>query len=205
MWNKTIRTFTLVVVASVAVAAAGIAFASGNTGKRARWPIGAFSHQLTRAHSASITPSALSSDSGVALAVVKGENEIYVGHRENQALDCIYDHINIHAGGGGCGKATFVESQGMIGTLETAGEATRVLALVPDGVGNIVVTNQDGSSHSVTVENNVAIDEDPTPATVSFTLPNGVTRTKNVTGWVTPLADLRPGAANSSEAASSSK
>lgn len=199
MFNKTIRATILVVVTSMVVIALGITFASGHRSKHAKWPISAFAGHPSRAHSAAVTPSVLSGDSGVVLAAVKGANDIYISHGKNARLDCFYDHISAQAGGGDCARSIVAESRGMVGVLETAGHTTRVLALLPDGVTNVIVTNQDGSSHSVTVENNVAVYEDASPATVSYTLPNGMTQTENVKTWATPLTDLRPSPAGSSE------
>jgi hypothetical protein len=130
------------------------------------------------------------------LAAVRGNDEIYVGHRYSPTtLDCFWEHINPQGGHGACGKADIVESQGMVSLYEPGeGPPRHILAFVPDGVASVVVNDSDGSSHAVSVANNLAVYEDLNiPSTVSFKLPNGASEVTNVAGWVTPRPPGPPG------------
>jgi hypothetical protein len=197
-----VRSFGIVaVIAAVGAALATGAFAGAGATKRLpEWPISAFAHPLQRAHSEGAGPAMpLRGVSGVSLAAVRGNDEIYIGHRYGPTtLDCFWEHFTPQGGGGGCGKANIVEAQGMV-SVSQAGEGppNHILAFVPDGVRSMVVRDGDGSSHAVQVANNLAVYEDlNNPSSVSFALPNGVTRTTNVAAWVIPP---RPGAPGSSE------
>jgi hypothetical protein len=168
-----------------------------------KWRISAFSHPLRRAKGASATavPTIpIKGVSGVSLAAVEGANEVYIGHRYSPTtLDCFWERTP-SGGHGGCGRARELEEKGAVSLYEADEHAyPHILALVPDGVTSVLITDGDGSSHTVAVANNFAVYEDlRTPASVSFTLPNGATETTNVSAWRTPQ---RPGAPGSSEQA----
>jgi hypothetical protein len=197
------RVRLLVVVACAAVVGSALtgAFAGAHGKRTPKWPVSAYSHSLHRAHSASTLATVpLSGASGMSLAAVKGSTEVYIGHRYSPTLlDCVWERISPHEQSGGCGRASDVESKGTVGLYEaTEGTAAHILAFVPDGVGSVVVTDSDGSSHPVAVTNNFAIYEDSNrPSSVSYTLPDGVNQTTNVAAW--RLATHGPGAPGSGE------
>lgn len=191
-----VRVFLIVTVTAIAGAAlAAGAFAGKNAAKPVpRWPVGAYSHPLRRAHSAraALTTVPLAGVSAVSLAAVKGTNEVYIGHRYSPTtLDCEWERIYPQGGAGGCSKASEVESKGVVSLYEPKEGATpHITAFVPDGVSSVIITDADGSSHAIAVTNNLALYEDANdPSTVSYTLPNGVNQTTNVAAWRTTPAD----------------
>jgi hypothetical protein len=192
--SNRVQILSIVVVAAIV----GSALATGAFAGRKhvpRWRISAYSHPLVRAHRASAAPiMPLAGVTGASLAAVKGTNEVFIGHRSvPTTLDCFWEHTS-SGGHGGCEKASVVESQGVVSMYEASeGATSHILAFVPDGVGSVVVTDKDGSAHTVQVTNNLAVYEDPRgPSSVSFTLPNGATQTTDVSAWRTPQ---RPGSA----------
>lgn len=152
-----------------------------------KWPVSAYSHPLRRAHSASVAATIPLPDlSDASLAAVSGTNEVYIGHRYSPTtLDCHWERIHPQGGAGGCARASEVESKGVVSLYEPSeGAPAHVLAFVPDGVGSVVVTDSDGSSHTLTVTNNLAMYEDANGAAiVSYRLPSGANRSVNVAAF----------------------
>jgi len=191
----------IAVIAAIGAALASGALAGAGGTKHAKWPISAFYHALARAHSAGAAPG-IPGMSGVSLVAVRGNDEIYIGHRYGPTTsDCFWEHIKPQGGGGACGKAYIVESQGMVSLSQSQeGAPPEILAFVPDGVRSIVIKDNDGSSHTIPVANNFAVYTDlNNPSTVSFTLPNGASEVQNVGAWINKMDHLRPGAPGSSE------
>jgi hypothetical protein len=168
-----------------------------------RWGIAVFSHHpkgLARIASAD----ALKPPAGAILAAVVGKTEVYVSQKPSNE-DCL-EHFKVGAAaGGGCGPAAQVEEQGSVGIFQEGEGATApsspatlgVSALVPNGVTSLTFTDRDGSSYQVAVTNNVVEHEDVNIASVSYTLPDGVTRTTNVEAVVNHTRHA-PGLAGSS-------
>ena len=196
------RVQTLLIVAAAALIGSALATGAFAGSKHVpKWRISAFSHPLRRAHSASAAAAPtipIAGVSGVSLAAVEGTDEVYIGHRYRPtSLDCFWERTP-SGGHGGCGRASDVEAKGAVSLYEANEHAhPHILALVPDGVASVVITDSDGSSHTVSVANNFAVYEDlKTPSSVSFTLPNGAIEATTVSAWRTPQ---RPGAPGSSE------
>ena len=57
---------------------------------------------------------------------------------------------------------------------------TKITALVPNGVTSVNVIDRDGSSHTVAVANNVAMDEDANASVVNYSTPDHRTHTTEI-------------------------
>jgi hypothetical protein len=197
--HSRVQILLIVAVAAIVGSALAAGAFAGHKARTPKWPISAFSNPLHRAHSAAATtPRIMAGVSGVSLAAVDGANEVFVGTRRSPTNDDCFWVRTPSGGHGGCGRASQLETKGAVSLYEANEHAhPYILALVPDGVRSVVIANSDGSSHTVAVTNNFATYEDPTtPSSVSFTLPDGVTETTNVSSWRTPK---QPGAPGSSE------
>ncbi len=201
MRNLHSRVQMLLIVAVAAIVGSALATGAfaGSKAHIPRWPVSVFSHAPHRAHTAAATtPRIMAGVEGVSLVAVHGPNEIFIGHRRSPTSDdCFW--VRTQSGGqGGCGRASEVEAKGAVSLYEANEHAhPYILALVPDGIANVVITDSDGTSHTAAVTNNFAVYEDlKTPSSVSYTLPNGATETTDVSAWRTPK---HPGAPGSSE------
>jgi hypothetical protein len=205
--TRRIGAVMLVIAGVVAGMLVATALASGGHAtarhRGPRWAIAVFSHHpkgLARIASAG----APRPPASAILAAVVGKTEVYVS-KSAGGEDCL-EHFTVSAAaGGGCAPATQVEEQGSVGIFQEGEGATaagspatlRVTALVPNGVPSVKFTDRDGSSYQVAVTDNVIEHEDINTASVSYTLPDGVTRTTNVEAVVNRTRH-QPGPAGSS-------
>lgn len=76
-----------------------------------------------------------------------------------------------------CGSTAKAEESGVVGVIFN-GTTPTVVALLPNNVNTVTFTTTDGISRAVNVTNNVVVgNEEPTLASISYTLPNGVSKT----------------------------
>jgi len=146
------RTRTLVVagvVLALAVALTATLAASGHTARHQRRSDLSILYKRTGAKAAAIGPP------GGAVAVTQSGHQVSV-YLDKQGEVCMRDVTagEIH---GACGEEAAVEREGAVmNTLSTSGSPGAAIALVPDGIANVQVTEH-GEARQVAVKNNVAI------------------------------------------------
>lgn len=192
-----VRVLALVAVAAaVAVLVATALAASGgdrNTQRRAvkRTGIAVFLHHPKDRARIAQDGSATTPPSGAILAEVVGRTAVYA-FQNASGRDCLI-HITTGAGGGSvCGRRSTVEEKGIVGiggegegaTAPGSPATLRVTALLPNGVASVTFTDRDGSTHQVSVTNNVVEREDINIASIGYTMPNGERLTTNVAAVV---------------------
>lgn len=96
---------------------------------------------------------------------------------------CLADRVNSHgAGGASCESAATAEQEGVQLVTGAKGSNDAAYAvLVPDGVDNVVFTDSNGSSQTVSVTNNVAAIEGSALASVHYVIPDGKSVTTKFT------------------------
>ena len=187
--RKAIRTGALVVAAAVVIS--GTALATGVLDPRyparpssPRWPLSIFSHPPT-ARARRATAGGVSAPQGAIFADLSRAdgvtNELYAWHRSPQE-DCLVDVEAAREVSTACDPSWAAEAEG----ISWAGPATgssgpvNVVAMVPDGVPTLEVTDGDGSKHTVDVVNNVADYSAASVTELRYTLPNGHVESHNV-------------------------
>lgn len=189
------RHVLLAVVVGSLAAVAGTVVASGALGANSRpvvrrhvvrgsaqrWPFAIFSHPAAvRGHSADVGK--VSAPQGAVLADVTHvdgvTDELYAWHRTPQE-DCLLDVEGGSEVTVACSPRAAAEAEGVawVGTNAAATGTpggVGVVAMVPDGVSKVEVTNADGAVTSVTVAHNMA--DDTAQANVKeyrYTMPDG--------------------------------
>lgn len=179
------RAIAVAAVAAMATAFGMIvalgAYASGHH----RHGLAVFSHPLTRRGHARYA-NARNLPAGSVLAEMFGTAEVYVS--ENAGTTCLMV-VESTSEGGSCGRTDELLKEGMITVHVAFGGQVRVGVLMPNGVGNVTLTDRDGTSHQLKVANNVAEMYDAKVASVRYTLPGGSTRTERI-----PAAAVKPSA-----------
>lgn len=106
-------------------------------------------------------------------------NEIYAWQRSSQE-DCVVDVEAAREMTIACSPSSVAESEG-ISFVANAGESggfsgVNVVAMVPDGVHAIQVTDRDGSTHRVGVKNNVVDYAASNVTELRYTMPDSTVR-----------------------------
>ncbi|HEY1689620.1 MAG TPA: hypothetical protein VGF95_12245 [Solirubrobacteraceae bacterium] len=167
-----------VAVAAVAGTITIAASANGSSGKRTHKPgFSVFAHPLTGgAHTASV--GGMQPPPGSVLAATHGNHYAYASRTGGEV--CVIA-LRPSGGGAACGASAKMEETGAdLIALPVNGSKLGVTLLVPNGVSNVQVADNDGSTRSVVVANNVVIIEEEELASVQYTLPWGVTKTIEV-------------------------
>jgi hypothetical protein len=180
-------TFVLVLAVAgttLAVSAATGALASTRGAAKPhgkRWAVAILAHRDRHlARSADVSSAA---PPGAMLAAVVSDTSLYVWQRATGET-CL---VNLHQGGTGgavCGPTSSVEEGGMTAVHqegEGAGERTRVVGLLPNGVEDVTSVDGNGATEAVPVRDNVFAVEGNGIASVRYTLPNGVVQAVEVT------------------------
>lgn len=179
------------VMAAAAVVLSGTALATGVLDPRyparpssPRWPLSIFSHPpAARAHRA--TTSGASAPQGAIFAGLSQAdgvtNELYAWHRSAQE-DCLVDVEAVREVTTACDPSWAVEAEGIAWAGPPTGSSApvNVVAMVPDGVPTVEVTDGDGSKHTVNVVNNVADYSASSVTELRYTLPNGHVESRNL-------------------------
>ncbi len=126
---------------------------------------------------------------GAVYAASIGQQEIYAlqrsgpqapGAPEEGAEVCLIDRAASDGVSMACSPATKAEQEGVeLLSIETGGSLTDAV-LLPDGVRSVEFTDRNGSSRTVPVDNNVAVDEDPDLASLHYTVPDGTSKTTSI-------------------------
>lgn len=201
--RKALRTGALVVAAAVVLS--GTALATGVLDPRyparpssPRWPISILSHPPT-AHARRATAGGVSAPQGAIFAALSRAdgvtNELYAWHRSPRE-DCLVDVEAAREVTTACDPSWAAEAEG----IAWAGPATEssgpgpvnVVAMVPDGVPTVEVTDGNGSKHAIGVVNNVVDYSAASVTELRYTLPNGHVESHKLSGSIARLDHESP-------------
>jgi hypothetical protein len=115
--------------------------------------------------------------SGAVLAGAADGHELYAWQTAGNTKTCLIAIADApgRVGGISCGPTSEVEKTGIV-ALELGSNAG-MMALIPDGVDDMTVTDESGASHTVPASNNVAGFEDSSFTSISYRLSDGTTKT----------------------------
>ncbi|MGP0100571.1 MAG: hypothetical protein ACLPUT_02985 [Solirubrobacteraceae bacterium] len=175
---------------------AGAALAAVGHPSNAHFSI--LSHPRTGlAHIASA--SGLNPPPGAILGTVDGHSEIYAWQRSSEEV-CVVDLQASGQGGIGCDKPSVAEAHGVtVALMPVAGSTLSVATLVPNGVKSVVYSDHSGASRTATVSRNVVAVEDPSLASIHYTLPDGTTETVAVPSQAGPSQPPTPSSSGTTE------
>lgn len=116
---------------------------------------------------------------GAVRVAAVGTDQIYAWHSKSRNEDCILD-LRVATGGVACEAAAKAEAHGVVGVFREGGGATsgsastmRVIALVPNDVKEVRITDKDGASYTVGVSDNIAVSRDVNTTSLAYRLGNG--------------------------------
>ena len=197
---RTFRVFALFLGVSALAGVTGFAYAKSTSNHSSARPA-AFSHPGARlavfGHphrrvSARVAARARVPVSAV-LAANSGDHDIYVWEGSLSSSDtgnglCIEDLTQASSVGAGCGQAATVMQHGIVIVSESDALGVNVDMLLPNGVTQVNVSNHDGTTSTLKVNNNVADIEDAGIASVSYELASGATITEAIPASATEPA-----------------
>jgi hypothetical protein len=165
----------LVAAAAFGGIAASGAFAASHRQHTRHAGFSVFSHGLARAHKADA--GSVAAPPGAVLADVINTdgvtNELYAWHRTPQE-DCLVDVESGHEVTTACSPSTAAETEGVsFAGKPGLSRGVNVAALVPNGVTTVRITENDGTTRTVAVVNNVMDYASSNMTGFSYVMPNG--------------------------------